>query len=366
MKKTLQTFLVLLFIASGQNGYAGDLLGGFISARQVNGLEYEITVTTYSYFPEATVDRCAIAIEIILNGGTPAVQRIPRINGPANTNSDPCNVPPVGPAQDGEILKPGIKKNVYQTNFTFTGNGTALVRYQNCCRGFEAVNTFDPLGIGGFRIETEFEVDENAANSTPVLQEDLLFPAQRNIAFTKAGTYVTDADGDVLTFERAEPLNTTQYKYPDDNSLGGGSYTVDAATGAITWNVPSRSGLFMASIKVTSSRGGNENGFSLMDFTIETDVSASIVGELAESWAVSPNPASDRLVITLDQQVGTQVSASLLDLTGREVAFLFQGEGNAGANRWEVALPAEVTSGLYVLKLETRKGAAIQKLFINR
>jgi hypothetical protein len=85
----------------------------------------------------------------------------------------------------------------------------------------------------------------------------------------------------------------------------------------------------------------------------------------ALALGVAPNPSVGSARVTVDLPEAAVVRVAVLDLLGREVAVLLDGEQSAGTH----ALPldaARLAPGVYVVRLVTSSGALVRRLTIAR
>lgn len=367
MRKLSYALLLVATLFSMTPLQAADILAGFVSARQVSGLEYEFTATIWTNDYHQSFKRCAIDLVVFHNGTPTSINNVPRVNGPAPTWSNPnCNIA-TSLYKAGEVVKGPIRKNVYQTRYTFPGTGTGKVVFQSFAREINLINLTLPE-LTNFNAETEFDIIDGSNNSSPQLDLDLLRSATSGQVFNFVD-YVSDPDGDDLTYAIRVPgnVNMNNYNYPSAALYGGGAYGVDANTGEVTWNTPTAPvGLFLVSIEITSSRNGSAIGFSHLDFVIEMDIGASLPTDLASGLQVSPNPAQDQLALNLDVHQAATVSADLMDLSGRKVQQLLNTAVGTGSFQEVMDLDAALSNGLYLLKLTVNDAIVTRKVMIQR
>lgn len=77
---------------------------------------------------------------------------------------------------------------------------------------------------------------------------------------------------------------------------------------------------------------------------------------------VYPNPVTEKLNIQIYLTKSSQVSLSLIDLTGREVIAKLNTEGTAGVNSYQIDIPSKTPTGVYQLLILTEEGKSIQKI----
>ncbi|MEL6653298.1 MAG: hypothetical protein AAFQ87_21080, partial [Bacteroidota bacterium] len=222
--------------------HATHQMGGHIEMEHLNGLQYRLTVKTFSDPAPAGVDRCSADIEvwqIFTNGSATLVTTItdiPRSNGiPATNPVADCNITVYNV---GEAVYNQVKRNLYETTYTFPSSGQYELRYRDFYRTASILNIPNPdesplyLSLG--------VVVDTAYNQPPQLLNESIF------ALACAGTpwqynpIAFDPEGDSLVYElepvwEYEPPLAPQmvngFQYPDDSSFGGGSFTIDASTG---------------------------------------------------------------------------------------------------------------------------------------
>lgn len=102
----------------------------------------------------------------------------------------------------------------------------------------------------------------------------------------------------------------------------------------------------------------NSNNFSL---TVGVaDVAAGV-----ENFVVRPNPASDVANVIFDLKNSGNVQVDVVDMLGRTVLNVPAGKMQVGTNR--VMLPlADLTSGIYVVRIQTEMGTITEKLNVTK
>lgn len=357
--KRLITLLLTIALSFAARG--ADILGGFISARHVEGLTYDITLTTWTNLNHLNSKRCAADLYIFLNGVPGFVLDVPRINGPSMSWIPyGCTVPS---AKAGENFRPMIVKSVYQTRYTFTGTGKARILYQALGREINLVNLTRP-DITQFVTECEFEVFSGGTpNSTPALQADLIRSATPGAAFSFQN-YVSNPDSDNLNFKLQTPGLCTGYKQLSDALYGGGAFSIDAASGQISWNTPGAPGFYLVSVRIEDFRGGMQIGFSTMDFVIEADRKVGLDAATFEGLSISPNPAREAMELRLALAKAGELQLTLLDPAGRSV-YAETLRVAAGEFSQRLQLPAGLSPGIYLLRLRSDGETATRKVVIR-
>lgn len=84
--------------------------------------------------------------------------------------------------------------------------------------------------------------------------------------------------------------------------------------------------------------------------------------EFAEQINVFPNPANDKVFVKIESDVTEQMTVSLVDMLGKQVtAPVVYG---AGTTNMEIST-ANVANGLYFVKIQTEKTAAVKTISVN-
>ena len=94
----------------------------------------------------------------------------------------------------------------------------------------------------------------------------------------------------------------------------------------------------------------------------------SNISTLFSTLAVFPNPNKGWFTVTgelTSQSTDHLVTLRLIDILGKEV-YNGQAEVNQAAFNMQINLPAEVSEGMYYLRLGTSKGEVIQKILLNK
>jgi len=80
--------------------------------------------------------------------------------------------------------------------------------------------------------------------------------------------------------------------------------------------------------------------------------------------AAFPNPFNPSVTIPLELNKRANISLSLFDLTGRQVATVFSGEMNAGKHVIQFEAPASLSAGMYLLRAQSGEWSNTQKLLL--
>ncbi len=246
--------LVMFFLLLSLNASATHYRAGELTFRQLGYLSYEVTVTTYTTALANLEPPDTDTLPVDWGDGTITMAGRVNANFP---NSD-------------------YKINVYKTTHTYAG---PLPYY--------LISMADPNRIGGIEnmnnsIGTLFYIEDTlriynpsfiGGNSSPILLTPPIDYANLNDTFFhNPGAF--DPDGDSLTFELVVPLQGTAtpvslYRLPDLINPGiDNNFTLDNATGEITWAVPKKAGIYNIAILVREYREGTLLGTVLRDMQI--------------------------------------------------------------------------------------------------
>ncbi len=250
LKITLLALAAALFSTSS---FASHLMGGQITAKQIGGLQYQIKLVAY---------RDTIGIPMYATS---------TFTYNALDTANTWTLLSTRPHGGSTSLINGVEEYTYIDTVTFPSNGSYMVRYDDCCRNAAIVNMSNP-GSESFYLNTVVTVDSTSSNSTPVFLNAPVTLAQLNNVYAY-NPLPFDADGDSLAWSLVTPLSTngslsvpvSGYVLPHADSLY--PFTLDAATGAITW-MPDMMGNFVTSFLVEEFRGGVKIGEIRRDMQI--------------------------------------------------------------------------------------------------
>jgi gliding motility-associated-like protein len=231
---------------------------GEITYEQIADLTLRITITTYTKASSTAADRDSL--DIFFGDGNS--RRIGRNNGPNN---------------QGENIGNDIKKNIYTTNYTYSGPGRYVISMTDPNRNGGILNVNPPSSENvQFHLETTviflnplFE----GFNSSPVLLNPPIEIGCVGQPFTH-NPNAFDPDFDSLTFELIVPLqdrNTPvpNYSFPNEISPGANNtIELNPATGDFLWRSPQRPGEYNITILIREFRNGREIGSVIRDLQI--------------------------------------------------------------------------------------------------
>lgn len=103
--------------------------------------------------------------------------------------------------------------------------------------------------------------------------------------------------------------------------------------------------------------------FMVLDTGTVTSVQKDILDKLF-SVSAFPNPTAGLTCIPVFTPDGLSINLEVLDVTGRLVKQIYQGEISSGEARFYLQ-PGDLQSGIYLIRVQTRFGDRIQKLIVN-
>ncbi len=243
---------------------------GEITYRHINGLEFEITITTYTDPTSAAADRCELEVKF----GDGDFDTIPRMNHPnACTPSILCDC-------QGEVLIANLlKENIYKTRHTFRGPGQFEITVEDPNRVEGIQNIPGSVNIPFF-IRSVINISPLVGynSSTVLLNPPVDDGCVGQPYYHNPGAF--DPDQDSLVYSLIRCLGTNGQVVPNyvfPNSFGGGSLNIDSRTGTLTWDSPTSAGFFNLCILITEYRkipGSNQSivvGEVLRDMQIRVD-----------------------------------------------------------------------------------------------
>ena len=236
----LRNIFTLLLLALCTQAGASHLMGGEITAKQISGLDYEITLTLYRDVSGVNLQNTA-SVEL-RDTARLVLQTL---------SLDTFSVR----KQVG--IPYGIDIYTYRDTITFSSAGTYILSYGSCCR-----NILVNASNGGTYLETRVLVNPTNGNSSPIFHAPPTNFA-RNLTTWSYNPAPLDLDGDSLAWEIAAPWqslspgmtpqNLTNWVLPISTSTG--PFVMDSVTGQITWT-PNMLGNHAFAIQVKEYRNG--------------------------------------------------------------------------------------------------------------
>jgi hypothetical protein len=244
------TLLALTAAIFSTSSFASHLMGGQITAKQISGLQYQVKLVVY---------RDTIGIPMYATT---------MLHYTALDSTNTWSTTATRPHGGATVLINGVEEYTYTDTINFPTNGSYSIRYDDCCRNAAIVNMSSPGGES-FYLTTIVTVDSSSSNSTPVFLNAPVTLAQLNNMYAY-NPLPFDADGDSLSWSLVTPLSSNAspvsgYVLPHANPLF--PFTLDAATGAISW-MPDMMGNFVSSFLVEEFRGGVKIGEIRRDMQI--------------------------------------------------------------------------------------------------
>lgn len=243
VKKIYPLLLIIYLLPLNLN--ATHNRAGEITYRQISGLTYEITITTFTY-QLSNADRNVLPVIWGDGSQESEAQRIQKLS-----------------------LPNFYYKNVYTARHTYPGPGEYEIVVQDPNRNFGVENIPNSVNVI-FSIKTTLIINPLiGSNSTPVLLNAPIDRAVRGYPFIhNPGAF--DYDGDSLSYsltvctaEDGEPIE--DYEFPEASD----TLYVDPITGDLVWDSPVDSGIFNIAMNVTEWRKGIRIGNITRDMQIE-------------------------------------------------------------------------------------------------
>jgi hypothetical protein len=242
MKKSLFILASAFSLLLSVKTQASHLMGGQITGRQLNNLEYEIVLTLY---------RDSMGIQI----GNPETLNYFDGNGIQIATHQVFHDP-------GVWLGNGVDMYVFRDTMNFPSTGNYTVEYGNCCRNASILNITNPSSAG-MALEMDLQV---GTNSSPDFINHPIPLAQVNVPYVYNPLPV-DMDGDSLAWELVTPSNfisagntvpAAGYVHPFADPAG--PFVMDSLTGEISFT-PNTIGNFVAAAICYEYRNGVLIGF---------------------------------------------------------------------------------------------------------
>jgi len=322
-------FIGLLFVSSSSNAThnrAGEITYKWIGTYDpINGYTwtYEICIITYTKTSSTAADRPSLDSVYLGDGSPPVVfQRSLK-----------------------EDLGNDISRNTYKYIYTYSGNGTFLIHFEDPNRNSGVVNIPGSVEVP-FYVSTLLTVSQFVgANSSPVLTYP---PIDRGcvdrVFIHNANAF--DPDGDSLSYEltvcrglNGDPI--PGYSYP----VTSNSFSIDAITGDLVWNTPiTISGFapweYNVAFKIYEWRNGVNIGYVTRDMQI-------IIGNCTNNPPVI-QPLNDTCVVAGDT---LRFEVTAIDPDGNRVDL----SGNGG--------PFELPDSARMIPVVTNNDTVVSEFF---
>jgi gliding motility-associated-like protein len=254
MKRALLLIFVLICSISA---FATHNRAGEITYRQLSALQYEFTLTT---FTDVSSPGNADRPSAILKFGDGTEDERPRI--------------------ERTLVGPFIQRNRYKFTHTFPGYSTYIISYQDPNRNNNVQNMLNSINTP-FYVETELVINPFIGfnNSPTLLLEPIDFGGLNKLFVHNPNAF--DIDGDSLSFKLVAckqdvGLDVFGFKLPDvANDFASLKFEIDARTGQLVWENPTKLGLYNIAIMVEEWRYIEKNktflriGYIVRDMQIE-------------------------------------------------------------------------------------------------
>ena len=102
-----------------------------------------------------------------------------------------------------------------------------------------------------------------------------------------------------------------------------------------------------------------------MTNTTEFPTSVANVNNNINAISVYPNPAIETATINFNLIEANQANVSVIDMTGKTVATVFNGNLAAGAHQFEINV-ANLATGCYFVQVQTTAGSKTIKLAVTK
>lgn len=254
MKKILSIFLVLFsIVALATHNRAGE-----ITYKQINALEYEIQLVTYTYTPSAANETRDY---LPINWGDNNIENIPR--------------------EFEYILPENYTKNVYIARHTYPGPGIYEIVMEDPNRN-EGVNNIPGSVNVVFSISTTLKIDGLIGfNSTPILLNPPLDKALVGQTFIHNPS-AFDIEGDSISYKlttcrQENGSEIPGYSFPESSN----SFYVDALNGDLVWDAPVSIGTYNVAMKIEEWRNHIKIGEIIRDIQIEVEQGNGIKPEVS-------------------------------------------------------------------------------------
>lgn len=257
--------LIILMLASwclqATHNRAGE-----ITYRHIDGLTYELRITTYTRSCQFCADRCSLTI----NWGDSSSTELSRVNG----LSVRCRA-----ANDGVIIDPAneIRKNIYIGQHTYQAPGIYTIWFEDPNRN-AGINNIINSDLVPFYLESELFISPSLGpNNSPILTNPPVDQGCKNRRFEhSAGAF--DPDGDSLAYSLVPSKSTGGQ---DINTIYDPQYVQDSVrisgdTGLFIWDLPRDLGQFNFAFKISEYRKNAQGryvriGYIIRDFQVDIE-----------------------------------------------------------------------------------------------
>ncbi len=322
-KIMLSRFLVLTMIMLAATAHATHNRAGEITYKYLGGLEYEVTITTYTKASSTQADRCFL--DLFFGDGTS--KQVYRSNG----NFDPqrnCNV--------GVNLGNDVQLNEYTTTHRYESAGQYELTMEDPNRNGGVQNIPNSIDVQFALKSTIFVYNSGTPNSSPKLtippvDEGCLGRIYQHNPGAVDQDLEINGTSDSFHYELAVSLADSalpipNFEWPDQIVPGANNQlSIDNVTGTLTWNAPRRSGEYNVAMTIEEYR--EINGRMRIVGRVLRDIQIFIDDCAQDPPVISP--VNDTCVTA-----GEQLTKEIL---ARTVNQGFQIKGNAFGDPFQVA-----------------------------
>ncbi|MCX6258826.1 MAG: T9SS type A sorting domain-containing protein [Bacteroidia bacterium] len=325
----MKTNIFLLFaLIAHLTGFADRFRAGEITYRNLDGLSYEITVTTYTDL----LDSADVHDSLMVYCGDGTCEIIPRIE---------------------KIYLPTNQsvRNIYFGQHTYPGPGTYLIFTEDTFRTSGIMN-IPNSGSTGFYIECQITISSvSEVNNSPVFMNIPLDRAYVDSVFIY-NPEAYDSDGDSISYKliACRGSGIIEYSLPSASNI----FSLDSFTGDLLWDSPVSAGDYNIAMLIEEFRNGIKIGHVVRDMQVHV-ISAVNIENLSYSPGcnIFPNPSHDR--INLNSKADKWTSAEIVDLSGRTVL----SDNSLDVQSIDIS---GLSVGIYFLRLTDGQGIITRKI----
>ncbi|MEO5644122.1 MAG: T9SS type A sorting domain-containing protein [Bacteroidia bacterium] len=330
MKKTFLSFL--LFFIFQNFSFAGNVAGGDLNIRCINGMSYEFNVTLWgeNFLPTDT-------LQVFFGDNTWAKL----------SNQSASSIASLAPAY------PDYSEINWLIPHTFPGPGTytAYIIYTSRIVGIVNIPGSSNTIIS---LNATLIVDPNiGCNSSPVItNNNLIEQLDVSVANNYFNPGAVDPDGDSLSFSYSPCLDSSGiiagYVYP--HIIGGGTFNLNPVTGDYSWN-PQTQGRYnidciIEQWKLFPNNQRHLVGTTMREIQFDVGTLSGIQDKSPASFSLFPNPVSAGENVAIDFEITGQYSIEVLSVEGK---LIFAANDFFAAGQI-LQLP-ELSPGIYFVKI---------------
>lgn len=114
---------------------------------------------------------------------------------------------------------------------------------------------------------------------------------------------------------------------------------------------------------------GHGNDYNTIVIRYENDLLSMIQSHRPAATRIdlTPNPVVDqRVLLSYELEQASKVQVDMYSTTGQQLAALQQAQRSAGPQSEWLGLPSNLTSGLYILRIQTDAGVSTKQLILQK